>query len=141
MAVIDAQGAVMGRLASKVAKRLLNGEDITIVNAESVLITGTKKDILTKFRARRKRGKPRKGPHYPRMPDRILRRTVRGMLPYQRPHGRAALKRLKVFIGVPSDVDASKAEDHTAKLGTDRFMSLGEVSKALGARFGTKGGD
>jgi len=136
MAVIDADGAIMGRLASKIAKRLLKGEEITIVNAEKAIITGARKRIIEKYKARRSRGKPRKGPHYPRMPDRLLRRSVRGMLPYQKAHGRVAFKNLKVFIGVPIGVDASGAEKHKAKLGTDRFVKLGEVAKALGASFG-----
>lgn len=136
MNVVNAEGAIMGRLASTIAKRLLKGEEITVVNAEKVIITGAKKVILEGFRARRVRGKPRKGPHYPRMPDRIFRRVVRGMLPYQKPRGRTAFKNLKVFIGIPHGVDASKAEDHKAKLGTDRFMYLGDVSKELGAHFG-----
>ena len=136
MAVIDAEGAIMGRLASTVAKRLLKGEDITIVNAEKSIVTGARKRIIEKYKARRARGKPRKGPHYPRMPDRLLRRAVRGMLPYQKPHGRTAFKKLRVYIGVPTGVNASGAEKHKAKLGTDRFMELGEVARALGASFG-----
>lgn len=133
--LINADGAVMGRLASLVAQRLLRGEEITIINAEKVIITGSKDYILGKFEARRKRRNPRKGPHQPRMPDRLLRRSVRGMIPYQTPRGRIAYKNLKVFIGVPAGTDVSLAETYPARIGTDRFMVLGELAKLLGARF------
>jgi large subunit ribosomal protein L13 len=134
-AIINAEGAVLGRLASLVAQRLLHGEDITIINAEKSIITGSKDHILGKFEARRHRRNPRKGPHQPRMPDRIFRRAVRGMLPYQYPRGRVAYKLLHVYIGVPTGVDDKRAETYPAKLGTDRFMVLGEIAHLLGARF------
>jgi len=133
--LINADGAVMGRLASLVAQRLLKGEEITIINAEKAIITGNKDFILGKFEDRRRRRNPRKGPHQPRMPDRLLRRSVRGMLPYQTPHGRVAYKNLKVFISVPTGVDVSRAETYPARIGTDKFMQLGELAKLLGARF------
>jgi large subunit ribosomal protein L13 len=133
--LINADGAVMGRLASLVAQRLLRGEEITIINAEKVIITGSKDYILGKFEARRKRRNPRKGPHQPRMPDRLLRRSVRGMIPYQTPRGRIAYRNLKVFIGVPAGTDVATAETYPARIGTNRFMVLGELAKLLGARF------
>ena len=102
MIFIDADGAVLGRLASEVAERLLKGEDITVVNAEKVLVTGSKKNLMFHYKQMRVIGSTRKGPYFPRMPDRILRRTVRGMLPFNQYRGRNAYKKLKVFIGVPS---------------------------------------
>ncbi|MEW6070568.1 MAG: 50S ribosomal protein L13, partial [Candidatus Thermoplasmatota archaeon] len=83
MRVINAESAVLGRVASKVAKLLLNGEEIAVVNAEKAVITGPKKRTIMEFKEKRKIGyRPRKGPYWPRMPDRILKRAVRGMLPY-----------------------------------------------------------
>ena len=46
--IIDGEGLVLGRLASTVSKRLLNGEEITIVNAEKIIISGNK-DYLKKM--------------------------------------------------------------------------------------------
>ena len=45
MKIIDGENAVMGRLASYVAKQALQGEEISIVNCNKVLITGNKKFI------------------------------------------------------------------------------------------------
>jgi len=106
MKVLDASGQVMGRFASVVAKRLLAGEEIHVVNAEKALVTGDRASLVKEYwtkthmgsTASRMRGK---GPYYPRRADRILHRVIRGMLPYQTPHGRAAFKRLRVYMGVP----------------------------------------
>ena len=136
MIFIDADGAVLGRLASEVAKRILNGEDITVVNAEKVLITGSRENVLNQYKLMRFIGSTRKGPFFPRMPDRILRRTVRGMLPFRQHRGRAAYKRLKVFIGVPVELGKVQTEKAGARqLRNPRYMPLGEVSRLLGAKF------
>ena len=42
VAIIDSEGAVLGRLCTVVAKRLLNGEDIAVVNSEKAIVTGKK---------------------------------------------------------------------------------------------------
>ena len=135
--IINAEGMVIGRLASKIAKQLLNGEEIIIVNAEQAIITGSKKMILAEYKDRRRLTHARKGPHYPRMPDRILKRTVRGMIPYQTPRGREALKNLKVYIGTPEEYGKQKFEEVPGLQKTTplKFMTLGEVSKNLGAKF------
>jgi large subunit ribosomal protein L13 len=133
--VIDADGAVLGRICTVIAKRLLKGEEIAVVNSEKAIVTGKKTMIKGLYKQEREVGTYRKGPFYPRMPDRILKRTVRGMIPYQEPHGRTAFKRLKCYIGVPKEftgVPFEKiqiAEKHPAD-----FMTLKEVSQYLGAK-------
>src|SRR5207245_2927058 len=84
-----------------VADRLLNGEDIVVVNAEKAIVTGRKHVVFEEYRARHARGSTASrmrgiGPNYPRRPDMILRRTISRMMPYQQPRGREALKRLRV---------------------------------------------
>ena len=132
--VIDAEGLVLGRLASNVAKRLLGGEEIVIVNAEKALVTGGKEDVIAHFRHRRDVGSGRKGPIYPRTPHMMLKRSVRGMLPYYKPRGRAAYKRLKVHISVPKELKGKKFEsiEGASEISTQRVIQLGEVSKVLG---------
>lgn len=132
--VIDAEGLVLGRLASNVAKRLLNGEEIVIVNAEKALVTGGKEDVIAHFRHRRDVGSGRKGPIYPRTPHMMLKRSVRGMLPYYKPRGRTAYKRLKVHISVPKELKGKKFEsiEGASEISTQRVIQLGEVSKVLG---------
>ena len=133
-AIIDADGLILGRLASHVAKRLLNGEEIVVVNAEKALITGGKDDVIAHFRHRRDVGSGRKGPLYPRTPHMMFKRSVRGMLPYKKPRGRDAYKRLKVHISVPRELQKAKFEsvEGASQLSTQRYMTLGEVSKVLG---------
>jgi large subunit ribosomal protein L13 len=132
--VIDASGLILGRLAANVAKRLLNGEEIVIVNAEKAIITGGKEDIIAHFRHRRDVGGDRKGPHYPRTPHMMLKRSVRGMLPFYKPRGRAAYKRLLVHISVPKEFKGKKFQsvEGASELSTERYMALGDVSKVLG---------
>ena len=136
MAVIDATGHVVGRLSSLVAKRLLEGEEIHIVNSEKAIITGDSDRIFREYQRLREVGSQRKGPFYPKMPDRILKRTVRGMLPYQKPRGRAALKRLRVYVGVPSEFEKKNLEriEKACQITTPHYIELSELSKKLGAK-------
>lgn len=108
--VIDASGLILGRMASIVAKRLLNGEKVTIVNAKNAVISGKRKKTIEEARKFLEIGHPRKGPYHPRRPDKIVRRTIRGMLPRRKPKGQQAYKRLRVYIGVPDGLKGSKME-------------------------------
>jgi len=136
MTFIDAEDAVLGRLASELARRILKGEQITVVNAEKALVTGSRENLMFHYKEQRFIGSTRKGPFFPRMPDRILRRTVRGMLPFNQYRGRAAYKRLKVFIGVPRELgNVATEKAGVRRMHGPRYMSLGEISRLLGAKF------
>ncbi|MCS7114333.1 MAG: 50S ribosomal protein L13 [Nitrososphaerota archaeon] len=133
--VIDATGLILGRLASIIAKRLLKGEKIAVVNAEKAVISGKKKSKVLEAKEFLKVGYPEKGPFHYKRPDRILRRTVRGMLPYKQPKGKQAYKRLKVFIGVPDELKGLKMETldkAQAKKLTCPYFTLGELAKEIG---------
>jgi large subunit ribosomal protein L13 len=104
MLYIDANDKVLGRLASMIAKQLLNGESVHVVNAEKAVILGDESANVKLFQEKRSRGDPYHGPFYPKRPDLIFKRVVRGMLPYKIARGREALKRLKVFISVPEEI-------------------------------------
>jgi large subunit ribosomal protein L13 len=108
--IINAEGLIIGRMASIVAKRILNGEEITIVNAEKAVISGKRKSRVMEAKEFLEVGAPRRGPFHYRRPDRIVRRTVRGMVPYKQPKGKQAYKRLKVFIGIPAELKDQKIE-------------------------------
>ena len=137
MKVIDASECIMGRLASSVAKSLLNGEEIHIVNAENAVISGSKDMVFGEYVSKRNLNHPRKGPYYPRMPHMMLKRAVRGMIPYQKPKGREAFKRLKVDIGTPKALEKEKIETlEKAKMNNyTKYIKLGDISKTLGAKF------
>lgn len=138
--IIDADGLLLGRMASMIAKRLLNGEEIAIINAEKTIISGNQKQILENYDQKRKRGSTEFGPYYPRRPDHILKRTIRGMLPYRTQRGMDALRRVKVYVGVPGEfygVEAETLEDAhmDRKLNNPRHTTLGAVSTFLGAKY------
>jgi len=133
--VIDADGAILGRMCTIIAKRLLNNESIAVVNSEKAIISGKKSSIKNRYTQKRNVGTYRKGPFFPRMPDRMVKRTVRGMIPYQTSHGRAAFKRLKCYISIPKEFQGEKFEKiDYAKKQPAEYITLGELSKALGAK-------
>ncbi len=132
MKVVNGHNAILGRLASMTAKSLLKGEEISIVNAEQIIITGDPKRIVGKYLKMRRIGNPIHGPFFPRQPDAIARRTIRSMLPYKTPRGRAAFKKLRVYAGVPEALKNDEAHSMAIKAVRSDFIRLGDVSKSLG---------
>lgn len=136
--VVDATGLILGRLASVVAKQLLMGERIVILNAEKALISGRRLSIIRAAKQRlerRTKGSKTKSPKHPRRPDGIVRRTVRGMLPWDKPRGHAAYKRLRVFIGVPVDyagVTPQSVPESRRSLTKTGVITIGEVAQSIG---------
>lgn len=137
--VINAEGLILGRMASVIAKRLLNGEAIIVVNAEKAVVSGKKQGKVREAKKFLAVGHPRKGPFHHRRPDRIIGRTVRGMLPYKQPKGKQAFKRLKVFIGVPDEFKGREMktleEAKSQKLKCPHF-TLAEFAKEIGWTMG-----
>ena len=130
MIVIDATDLIVGRMGAKIAKMLLLGETIEIVNCEKAVMTGNKHFILTKYMQRRKRGVPLRGPYFPKMPDRIVRRVIRGMLPWQQTRGREAYRQLICVKGVPEKYkDAKKVTFE--KRDRLKFITLQDLSKLI----------
>jgi large subunit ribosomal protein L13 len=135
--VIDVSGLVVGRAASLIAQRLIAGESIVVIRAEKAVVTGSRASVLETYRASRARGSVRSGPHYPRNPDRIFRRAVRGMVPHLKSRGKAAFDRLTVYIGCPevyAKLSASSLPDAQARPTLRAPLTLQEVSRLLGAR-------
>jgi large subunit ribosomal protein L13 len=132
--VVDARDCILGRVASEVAERALDGERIAVVNAERAVITGDESQVTSKFQARREHGSDR-GPMYPKRPDRIFKRSIRGMLPYKTDRGRTAFENVRVYVGNPYGDDEATVLDGTSldRLSNIKFVSLGEISESLGA--------
>jgi large subunit ribosomal protein L13 len=136
MKIYDATNQIAGRLASYVAKDLLNGEQVVIVNAEKAVLSGDPKMKFREFKQKRDRGDPKKGPFYPRYPDLILRRIVRGMLPWHKDKGRKAYRRLKVYIGEPEEFknkEKIRIEEADVSKLKCKYITLGDLSIMLGA--------
>lgn len=136
MRIIDAKGSIVGRLGTRVAKILLNGEQVVVVNAGEAVISGNPHFIVGEYMARRNaknKSNPENSPHWPRRPDLLMKRIIRGMLPYRTARGRSAYKNLKVYMGHPEDVGKAETvpEATSTKLKT-RFMTVNEICKNLG---------
>jgi large subunit ribosomal protein L13 len=140
---VDASGMIAGRLCSHVAKLLLQGNRVYVTSAEKALFSGSRGDIMADWDHRLGLGSvvhPKHGPFHPRTPDRILTRMVRGMLPRRKPSGAAALKRLRVYVGVPASLGKPKFtsfEDSKATKPIAFYVPLSEISHKIG----WKGGD
>jgi large subunit ribosomal protein L13 len=138
--VINADGMILGRLASKVAKRLLCGEKIAIVNSEMTIVSGKRSSIIEGYKEKlriRTLVNPAKGPFHARRPDKILRRAIRGMLPWDTTRGKEALSRLTTFLGVPQELKDKKLEpisEARFERLRGRFVRLGDIAIEIGWR-------
>jgi len=108
--IINGENLILGRLCSYAAKKALLGEKIDIVNCEKIVVAGRKENIFKKYKEKADRGDPLKGPYTPKVPDRLVRRTVRGMLPYKKGRGREAFKNVMCHISIPEKFRNKKIE-------------------------------
>ncbi len=136
--IIDATDLILGRMATQVAKRALEGETIAIINAEKTVITGNKTDILAKQQLHQEIGHKTRGPIFPREPDFMLKRSIRGMLPYKSTKGREAYGRIKCYIGVPAEFKEHKAESlknaHISSSNAAEYTVIADVCRLIGAK-------
>ena len=133
--LVNADGLILGRMASKVAKHLLNGEEVTILNAEKAILSGKRKSKVAEAKEFLEVGAPERGPFHYRRPDKIVRKTIRGMVPFKQPKGKNAFKKLKVFMGIPKDFKDLQLvtfdEAKAAKL-KGPHMTLAELAREIG---------
>ena len=135
---IDAENAILGRLSTEVAKYLLEGYAVNILNCEKAVISGKKHSVLREYRDMQQihtHTNPRRGPFHPKRPDRLVRRTVRGMLPWKKSRGRQAYHRLLTYIGVPeefTDSEMVKPKFADASKLTCKKITIGELCKEFG---------
>ena len=133
--IIDAKGLILGRMASIIAKRLLQGESVIVLNAEKTALSGKRLQIVKEAKTFLEVGHPRKGPFHQRRPDRIVRRTIRGMLPRRKPKGMQAFKRLKVYLGAPLEFKDKKIQtilEASAEKLKSPYITVGELAKEIG---------
>lgn len=120
--VVDAQGKVLGRLATTIARHLTGktkptytpfldtGDFVVVVNAEKVTLTGSKLDSKmyrhhTGFPGGLKETPA--GKLQAQRPEKLIEAAVRGMLPKTK-LGRKMIKKLKVYAG-PNHPHAAQA--------------------------------
>jgi len=138
---IDASNQILGRLASIIAKKLLEGYRVYVVNVEKTVVSGEKKRVVDGykllFKVKTHYNPEKSGIRRPRAPHNIFKRTVRGMLPIDKPRGRMAYRRLRVYIGVPEELKNKTftrfVEADVSRLKSE-YIYLHELAKELGWR-------
>ncbi|MGH1567035.1 MAG: 50S ribosomal protein L13 [Nitrosopumilus sp.] len=137
--VVDATDHIAGRLSSHVAKLLLKGNRVSLVNCEKIMLSGTRANIIKEYREFLEINSiinPKHGPVHYRRPDTIIRKMIRGMLPYEKkPSGIEAHKRLRTYIGSPKELKSlEKIQFEKAKIkkSPSNYTTMGEVGKVIG---------
>ncbi|MCL7398235.1 MAG: 50S ribosomal protein L13 [Thaumarchaeota archaeon] len=142
--VVDATNLKLGRMASYIAKNLMQGKRVTVVNAEKAIVTGNKKAILERYLMllgrSQKRSIHRPSVWYPRTPNKLVWYTIVRMLPKKKAKGKMAMHRLKVYVGVPEKYkNATLTSFEEAKLTSTRnrsgklirYMTIEQISREL----------
>lgn len=130
MIIINGENAVLGRLASFAAKQALQGEEITIVNCQEILISGDKKEIEKKYlRFRQMGGNSQKGPKHSINIEKIIKRTIRGMLPNHRfGRGRQAFKRITCYKRIPEEFKEKNMKTFEKKK-FQKYIKINQIGK------------
>ncbi len=129
--IIDAANTPLGRIASYAAKQAILGNSVVLVNCDSAIVSGRKGMVIKEYtQARAKGGTSLKGPHFPKNPERIMKRTIRGMLPYKTGRGSAALKRVICYNSTPAEYQNSDKISLQKELKI-KTMSLKELSEKI----------
>jgi large subunit ribosomal protein L13 len=132
--VVNGEEGILGRVGSFVAKELLKGKSVDLINCEKLVVSGKKKGFVDRVKQKRKmgQGSSLKGPIYIRQADRLVKRIIRGMLPWDRAKGRDAYKRLKCHDteeGFKEDeVKAAKKFKHRKPM---KYSYMKEIVRAL----------
>ncbi|MBU0614645.1 MAG: 50S ribosomal protein L13 [Nanoarchaeota archaeon] len=130
--IIDATDLILGRMATVVAKKALNGEKIDIVNVEKAVVSGTKEVIFAKYKRKRDMG-TFKGPFWFRRPNMFVKRTIRGMLPYKTEPGAKAYKNIKCYVGKPIEGEAVSIESaNISQFENTKYVTVGRICQELG---------
>jgi len=138
MMILDAENSVLGRLSSFIAKALMKGEKVSVVNAEKAVISGEPSVTVLKYARRRlqkDKSNPEHSAHWPRRPDMLVKRIIRGMLPFKKPRGQIAFKNLRVYMGVPPELSLSKTTKVETKVKEAlhaRTITVADLCKRLG---------
>ena len=136
--VVDASDHIAGRLASNVAKKLLQGNRVSLINCEKIMISGTRSNIIKEYRDFLEIASilhPKHGPFHPRRPDTIITRMIRGMLPREKTSGIKAHKRLRAYIGTPKELRSfEKVQFEKAKIrkSSANYTTMSDLGRTIG---------
>ena len=135
MLVVDGSNKVFGRLASQVAKKLILGEEVHLINAEKLVIKGNPVQIAERYltkRGIRHKGTPERSPTWPKLPHLLVKRMLRGMLPRKSSRGRDALHRLRVYTGNPKKLEEKAKLEGASFDGVSKHMTILELCRKIG---------
>jgi large subunit ribosomal protein L13 len=138
LVVVDAANCIVGRMCSQVSKLLLQGNWVTIVNAEKAMLSGNRYMVVDLYKEQLEINSvtnPIHGPFHPRRPDTMITKIVRGMLPKRKASGIEAFRRLRVYIGTPEDLKNTKTESFSYSKITkpsSHYVTVAEVAKQIG---------
>ena len=137
--VVDASNHVAGRLSSLVAKMLLKGNRISLVNCERIMISGTRSNTIHEYRQFLKINSiinPKHGPVHYRRPDTVITKMIRGMLPFEKkPSGKTSHKRLRAYVGSPKELKPFKKvqfEKAMIRRSASSYTTMGELCRVIG---------
>jgi large subunit ribosomal protein L13 len=137
--IIDGTNQILGRMATHVAKMILEGFEVHIINAEKVVLSGRPEMVIGGYQLLLD-VKTHKNPYRtkikrPRTPVAIVKDAIKGMLPKHNPKGREAFKRVKAYIGSPElgmKAETIRFPDADATRLSGKYITLGEVAKRMG---------
>ncbi|MEK6848900.1 MAG: 50S ribosomal protein L13 [Nanoarchaeota archaeon] len=133
--IINAENAVVGRLASVVAKEALLGKKIFIINSEKAVISGNMQNIVNDYKTLRKKGgSSQKGPLLPATVEGLLKRAIRGMLSHKQGRGKTAFQNIKCYAGIPKEFEGKESigmGKKMSELKTKHGSKLGDIVKLL----------
>ena len=138
MIVVDATSCIAGRMCSHVSKLLLQGNKVTVVNAERAMLSGNRYKTINSYKEHLEINSvtnPIHGPFHPRRPDTIISKMVRGMIPKRKSDGIEAFKRLRVYMGVPEAMKGASMksfDDSKITKPESYYISIAEVAKQIG---------
>ena len=135
--IYDAKGVIAGRLGTRVAKQLLGGVKIMVINSKDAVISGSIRVHTDRLAAKRRltdKKDPAQAIKFPRMPFLMFRRMIKGMLPKQSSRGKDAIRLLRVYDGVPAGIDVSSAivEKELIKTNLLKSTTIGKICERFG---------
>ncbi|MBU0532056.1 50S ribosomal protein L13 [Candidatus Micrarchaeota archaeon] len=135
MIVVDGTDLIFGRMSSQIAKKLILGEEVSLINAEKIVLIGNPKQISERLLIKRRlknKATPEYSPKWSRMPHLLVKRMIRGMLPKKSTRGEKALKRLRVYTGNPKNLQQNLKLENASFDGISKHITVYDLCKNIG---------
>lgn len=136
--IIDGKNQILGRLAVFAAKKAMEGEDVHVINCREIIITGSKKVVIGRYKQLFDMGNPKSGPFVHRQSRWIVKKAIQRMLPHKKGRGKALLKKIKCYNTKPKDLEdknvvKTEGADIT-KLSNLKYVKIKDIIKNIGGK-------